>query len=200
MADINSTNQKRSGNTYILIGGGCNDGVPRDTLAKEISRQLDLKELTIYNLLFVNFGKEKEYWQSSVEKYKKTIFRELLQQEKLKILIASPNTTALIEQVQVADLIFFTGGNELLLKEKITKDLIPAQDKIIMGISAGTNLLSKYYFSNDRGRIEKGIGVLPINTICHFSPEKQENLKLLSYKNKSPTIPIEHDKFLVLLY
>lgn len=43
-------------------------------------------------------------------------------------------------------------------------------------------------------------GILPINTICHFSPEKQESLNRLSQENKFPTFPIEHDRYITLLY
>ena len=65
--------------------------------------------------------------------------------------------------------------------------MIHNTNKIIIGVSAGTNFLSKLYFSNDREKVEVGLGVLPIKTICHFSAEKNKKVALLSAKKRLPS-------------
>ena len=72
-------------------------------------------------------------------------------------------------------------------------------NKTILGTSSGTNILSKYYFSNDRNELGKGLGFVNLKTICHYSDEKLNRLKkLYCYKKDKgiPTVTIREGEFI----
>lgn len=186
-------------NIYILIGGGCHTGHAKTKLVTEIEGWLILKKITVAKLLFIPFAKDQTDWEKTLNKYKKSIFSKLLKEKRVSISTASTNPKTLQGQLLHADILFFGGGSELNLKKIFNRRVIPKTDKIIIGTSAGTNFLSKFYFSNDRGMIEAGLGVLPIKTICHFSSEKNEKASLLSLKG-GPVFPIGDNAYVTLIF
>ena len=48
--------------------------------------------------------------------------------------------------------------------------------KIVAGESAGTYLLSAYFYSKTMDDTGQGIGLLPIKSICHFDGTNEERL------------------------
>ena len=185
-------------NVYLLLGGGCCNGNVKDMLEAEIEARLDFRSIKKAKLLFVLFGKDEIDWEKTVIKYRDSIFLKLFREEKISVSIANRNRETLKKQLTNSDIIFFCGGSELLLKEHLKEEIIPLHNKIIIGVSAGTNILSKYYFSNDRQSIENGLGILPIKMICHFTPEKISKVIALSSVGGSyPTFPIKENEYIV---
>lgn len=187
-------------NIYILIGGGCHTGHTKDKLATEIENWLIFKKINIAKVLFIPFAKDEIDWKKTVKKYQNSIFFKLFNENKLSISTATPDPNTLKKQLHNADILFFSGGSELNLKRFFKKNIIPNTNKIIIGVSAGTNFLSKFYFSNDREKIEIGLGVLPIKTICHFSTKKIGKASLLSAEKNYPVFPIKNDEYITIIY
>jgi len=106
------------------------------------------------------------------------------------------------KQLQWADIIYVRGGNTLPLLKKIKQlpdfaELI--KNKIYAGSSAGMYLVSKYYYSNDRNRIEEGLGILPIKAFAHWDKSKQSQLlKLKNFKENLPIYKVPEAKFIVV--
>lgn len=123
---------------------------------------------------------------------------------KRNFILASSNFNLLREQIKTANIIFIPGGNENFLKKYLKKVKFSSFDnKTIIGSSAGTNIFSSLYYSNDRNRIEKGLYNLPIKTICHFDDKKRERLKkliLAKNKLKLPTFALEEGNFITLFF
>jgi hypothetical protein len=97
--------------------------------------------------------------------------------KKVSYIIANHNK--LEEQIGMSDVIYIRGGTTLLLMDGIAEhpkfvELIKA--KIVAAESAGTYLLSDYFYSKSEGGIFKGLGVLPVKTICHFEGKNEEQL------------------------
>jgi peptidase E len=110
---------------------------------------------------------------------------------KENILQWSDDIGELIQQIWFADIIFFKWWSSLLIKRKLSKFkenmATILEGKIVIWISAWAYMLSKFYFSNDRRKIEKGFGIVDIAVFCHY----EQNL--ISYKNdlmKKIKIPI----------
>jgi len=107
-----------------------------------------------------------------------------------------------VEQVVWADVIFINGGFKGYLKEVLEEieDLPQLLDnKLVVGISAGANILSKYYYSQGAEDIREGIGLLPIKVYCHYSEEYLQNLhKLENYKEQLPVYKIYEEEFIIL--
>jgi len=187
-------------NIYILIGGGCHSGSVRDKIATEIESWLRLKRIKIAKVLFIPFAKDEIDWEKTVQKYQNSIFLKLSREKRLLINTAIPDSKTLKRQLSSADILFFSGGSELNLKKLFTKKIIPGTGKIIIGVSAGVNFLSALYFSNDRQKVESGLGILPIKTICHFSTEKNKKAVLLSAEKSYPVLPISDGEYITLIF
>lgn len=186
-------------NIYILIGGGCSVGHIKDKLATEIESWLAFKQTKIAKVLFIPFAKDEADWEKTVQKYQNSILLKLFKENRLSISTAILNPKTLKKQLRNADILFFSGGSELNLKKLFKKNTIPSTDKIIIGVSAGTNFLSKFYFSNDRKKVEAGLGILPIKTICHFSTDKNKKAVLLSVGKNHPVFPIGNDEYVTMI-
>ena len=109
----------------------------------------------------------------------------------IEINVAEKNPEKLLIQIENANILFFCGGNENKLKDSFGKKYFSFSSKLVVGVSAGANFLSSFYFSNDRNCIEEGLGIVPINTICHFV-QKKYNLK----DNDKPWFFIKNDDYI----
>ncbi len=83
------------------------------------------------------------------------------------------------------DLMFVPGGNGDILKCEVEKrsifsrEVFFKKDVVYVGNSAGVNLLSKLYYSNDNKRIDQGLGLHNVATFCHYSADKYRRLNEL---------------------
>ncbi|QQR50561.1 Type 1 glutamine amidotransferase-like domain-containing protein [Candidatus Nomurabacteria bacterium] len=88
-----------------------------------------------------------------------------------------------IEQLRLADIVYFQGGKTLKLLEALKK--FPTlkemlQGKIVAGESAGANVLTSAFYSPSAGSSFEGLAFLPIKLIPHYTQEyegKLDNLK-----------------------
>ena len=62
----------------------------------------------------------------------------------------------------------------MLKKYRNLKELF--EGKIIAGESAGAYVLSSCFYSKSEGGIFKGLGFVPVKTICLYSGENREKL------------------------
>jgi len=186
-------------NIYLLIGGGCHEGHSKKKIAEEIKTWINFKKIDQAKVLFVPFAKDPIFWKKTVDKFVNSVFADLLAEEKITTSTAVLNGD-LQAQINSSDVIFFSGGTELNLIKVFKKVEIPKKNKIIIGSSAGTNFLSTFYYSNDRQKIESGLGLLPISTICHYSVEKREKVIELSNSSLHPVYYIYENEFLSLVY
>jgi len=178
---------------YILHGGATSSpSIHNKNFFAETTK--DLSEPVKVLVVYFACTREKKKWEELVENDKKK-FSEANPDKKLEFTVASDNISTLIEQITSSDVIYIRGGietflYELFLKIKNLKELF--QDKVVAGSSAGAYVLSKYFYSNSRDRIEEGTGVLPIKTLAHYSDAlsgKLEELKEHGEDLRVYTIP-----------
>lgn len=77
----------------------------------------------------------------------------------------------LLEQIDAANVVYFHGGDTKLLFEHLpeTHELRKHfKGKIIIGSSAGANMLSVHYWSSTRGGFNEGRAVLDRNVMVHY--------------------------------
>lgn len=148
---------------FILAGG--NDQKSTDygyNLSKEIA-----KHVSNPKILSCFFASPRETWEEKVEDWKSWFSDHFTQL--LSYAYAEPES--FLEQIDAADVIYFHGGDTRLLL-----DVLPnAEDlkrhfegKVIVGSSAGANMLAHYYWSSARGVMGEGKGILDINTMVHY--------------------------------
>ena len=150
-------------------------------------------------IIVVCFAKETKKWPESFKRERK---RFLFLKKKIDFILASNNPDIFAKQVKWADIVDIQGGNTLLLCKNIKKvknlnKII--KDKIVAGSSAGANIIAKYYYSNDRKKIENGLSILPIKVFAHYSKKMiSEFNNLKKYKEKLKIYSIPETEFVII--
>lgn len=110
--------------------------------------------------------------------------------------IADGSITDINPYIKKADIIIVPGGDgdvlkQALLDRKIDLTKIDMNGKVYTGVSAGANLLSTCYYSNDNGRVDFGLGYINIATMSHYTSKKFIQLNaLISEANKYKSLVI----------
>lgn len=158
---------------FILHGGFA--GKPNsdnDKFFMEILKDAPRKA----KVLLVYFAKDKN-------EYKRMLGDDSLQfhsnkdNKEISLEIAEENSLG--SQIKNSDIIYLHGGKtskllETLKKYPNFKELI--KGKIVAGESAGAYALSSCFYSKSEGGVFKGLGLVPVKTICHYTGENKEKL------------------------
>jgi peptidase E len=183
--------------TFILHGGASSKkSESNNNFFLKVVNSVDKDNVCI---LCVYFARPEYRWRESFEE-DKGIFTSLKTDKRLDLHLASLNNLA--DQIKKADIIFINGGRKGCLKETLEglpniKELI--QHKVIVGISAGANMLSTYYYSNVAEDIRVGVGILPVKMFCHYTEKSISDLdKLKHYKEDLPIYNIPEEQFVII--
>lgn len=158
---------------YILHGGYASHPNEQNNLFfQEILKNTPKQVCVLLNYFAIDDG---EYDRRIV--LDKSLFEKNNQDKIISFEISNEDKFA--EQVKQADVIYLRGGNTALLLEKLEQtpnlnELL--KGKIIAGESAGAYVLSTCYYSKTQGGIFKGLGSVPVKTICHYIGENSEKL------------------------
>lgn len=150
--------------TVCILAGG-NDRKSEDygyRLSKEIA-----KYATNPKILSCFFSAQPEEWEQKAKDWKGWFSDHFTQ----PFTYAYAKYETLLDQIDAADVIYFHGGDTRLLFEHLpeTKELKKHfKGKIIIGSSAGANMLSAHYWSSIRGGFNEGRGVLDMNVMVHY--------------------------------
>jgi peptidase E len=178
---------------YILHGG--------ETKVRNIHNRNFFREMvkglnSPVKILDITFARKKKLWLEGYNKDKKK-FLKAIKHKKLIFTLAKEKPEILSRQIKSNEVIFIVGGSEMryLVKElaKIKNLKRILKGKVVAGSSAGAYVLSRYYYTRLRGRVEKGLGILPIKTIAHYHKAKSadhlQHLKNTGNKLKIYKIP-----------
>jgi peptidase E len=185
---------------YILHGGLAENTVFKQDFYDEIIRDLPKKKIQI---LYVPFAKEKNKWQDAYQKHIEQ-FAKAFPRKEIEVILADENSETFLDQTHTADIIYLSGGNTVNILEvlqKIPQDILinHLNDKVVVGSSAGVNVLSKYYYSAHRQQIEEGLGILPIKVFCHYTEEKEPKLEELeAYREHLTSFALPEDYFVII--
>lgn len=128
-------------------------------------------------ILSCQFSKPSEDWDEAIKSWIPW-FRRFFGEE-TEVQLALPET--FLDQVAWADIIYLHGGRTASLVSVM--DSFPEietsfKDKVVIGSSAGTNYLSKTYFSPKQDEVNLGSGIVPLNTIVHYESEYDGEISL----------------------
>ncbi|EKE19359.1 MAG: hypothetical protein ACD_9C00040G0001 [uncultured bacterium] len=185
--------------TKFILHGGNSDRktIDNDKFFLEVANSANKEKV---NILCIYFARPEHRWDDSFQE-DKLAFLNLEIGKSFDIEMASLDTGIFRTQINWADIVYIQGGRKGCLKEKLLElenfqELI--QNKVVVGISAGANILAKYYYSNVANEIREGLGVLPIKTFCHYNEENALEIeKLESYKEKLPICRIPEEKYMI---
>lgn len=120
-------------------------------------------------ILLVCFAKDDERVPIATERVKIEFNKSKWQKE---ITFDVANEKSFLEQIKIANVVYFHGGTTLKLLEALKKfpNLKNSLDgKIIAGESAGANVFGKFFYSPSADKVDEGLGFLPLKIIPHYS-------------------------------
>jgi len=167
---------------YIINSGGLrnNPELAKDFFA-EIVKGLGKKP----NILFCFFAEKRGDWEEKFTKYvdgfKKLLSKEITPSFEL----AFPDK--FVKQTKRADVIYIHGGDDCLVQYWLRQFNIPKiwEGKVVATNSAGSNALSKHFWTCDWRQCMDGLDVLSIKFIAHYGSD---------YGSDDPRGPIDWQK------
>lgn len=186
--------------TFVLHGGATSSESPdNDLFFKQFTELVDKDEVKVLMCLW---SRPKEKWNDLVERES----QKILERTSKKVAFDVLETVAQIEEkVSACDVFYVLGGEAELIepyydKVKILKELL--EGKVYVGSSMGAFMASTSYVlsfdSQDDLTVHKGLGLLPVQSLCHWDVEekKDQKLKLLNRHDASlPIITLDECKF-----
>lgn len=173
--------------TKIILHGGYagHQNIKNDAFFKEILSGTSESP----NVLMVFFAKEEDRVPKNREE---TIAQFERNKGDKFIKYNTANKNSFPEQIQRADVIYLHGGNTLKLIETLKqfgdiKRLFTG--KIVAGESAGAYALSSYFYSIREEGVFEGLGFIPIETICHYTPKYEHVMRELPRKAELLLLP-----------
>ena len=167
---------------YVLNSGGINN---KPKLKKRFHQEL-VKDLgNAPQFLLCNFAQGREYWEAKFQGYSSTIGEDMPNGVVPAFTLAMPDI--FVGQCQKADVIYFHGGDDYLLKFWMGQfDMSKLfKSKVVATNSASSDMLSAHYWTCDWRLCADGFGILPIKFIPHFQT---------TFGNNDPRGPIDWDK------
>lgn len=174
--------------TKFILHGGTQKG-NTDEYQIEFFNEIYKNTNSSLNILLIPFSKDSDRRESSTSNLR-DLFELFKKDKTLSFEVA--NESSFISQMQHADIIYFMSGVSLKLLETLKPfdNLRQAlEGKIIVGESAGANVLSSYFYTPSADQISPGLGFIPVKTIPHYVDEYAgklddvaENIPLLKLK------------------
>lgn len=164
----------------------------------------DFNEDKIPSILLTYFSRPKEIW-NKLKKSDKERFAKYTNNRKVNFIVASSGMEEFKKQLKEADVIYFRGGDPQKIIDtikEIKNELLPLLDgKVCAGSSAGVMFLSNYSSSSKDWK--KYLGLLPINSVVHYSEEMKEDLegfKKSHPDNKKEWILLPETEFIIKIF
>lgn len=121
-------------------------------------------------ILICTFATEdRATWEERFLNYQKQ-FAQYNPEKQLSFELASENIDTFEQQIDRCSVIYFGWGYEdkiFAIIKNIPNLRALLQNKVIVWSSAGTNIWTKYFFTQDFEEVREWLWWLPIKTICH---------------------------------
>ena len=121
-------------------------------------------------ILYCLFARPREDWE---KKYQENIDlnKDLLRDIEPEYKLATP--TEFSEQVKWCDILYISGGDDILLLYYLRPHVLsqPWKGKRVAGSSAGSDVLTRHFWTGDWRRCMDGLGILPIKIIPHYDSD-----------------------------
>jgi peptidase E len=190
--------------TYLLHGGETSRDTPDNELF--FRHFSDLVEKDTVDILMCYFSKEEGTWDALFNRDKAKIQKLTTKETQLSL---AKDPEDLLKKLDYHDVLYVAGGQAELI-EPLFSQLSGLKDKlngkIYIGSSMGAFLASDHYvlsFENQENRhAHRGLGLLPINTLCHWDIEKEKDFKVGLLKqtySETPILTLNECKFSQLI-
>lgn len=186
---------------YILYGGGEEENDERNKLFyKEMWKDIKKSEVNVLGVYLATSSEERVIEKSEYDK------REISRWEKKKkINLQIANKLDLVKQIGWADVIYLRGGSEANKLVEGMKKIDWGKlyiDKVIAGTSAGVYALSKCFWASKSDSAESGLGIINLQTMCHFDNGRIERMekvdKMIELDSDIPLLVLNNFQMVVI--
>lgn len=188
--------------TYLLHGGQTSNKNERnEKFFSYFTQCVDSDSVTV---LLCYFSRAREQWEAKIQQDSQSILANT--NKKVTILVAQ-DPQDLLEKLPDSDVLYVAGGDAEPI-EKLYSKMAPMKDmldgKVFAGSSMGAFVASESYVlsmsDQEENTVHEGLGLLPIQSLCHWDVEKrkEQKLKLLSDYSKSPVVVLNEFETVVL--
>ncbi len=179
--------------TFILHGGATSkDNDQNEYFFSCFSKFVNKPQVRI---LLCYFSSKRSEWDKLFKRDKPKIIKN--SNKKLSFEIAE-NAADLLAKIDDCDVLYVAGGQPNLIEpyypqlDKLTRKL---SNKVYIGSSLGTYMVSENYLSSIDNKIHKGIGLLSIQTVCHWDQKEDKEQKLALLNNNSELMVLVLDEY-----
>lgn len=189
----------------ILHGGNVNHvSESNDNFFRDIISGVGHDSIRI---LCVYFARPEHRWDDSYDEDQYPI-RRIADELGLEVetMIATYDLDDFAAKVAECDVIFINGGMKGHLKKTLLEIGLDnfremTKGKTLVGISAGANILSRYYYSMAIQGIREGTGFLDIKLLTHYSEDEPEQLRMLKeYDGDLPIVTVAEEHYVTASY
>lgn len=188
--------------TFLLHGGKTSiQNAENESFFKQFAELVPKETVTV---LFCYFARPKSDWENLAARDLATIKRNT-SKTIMPVLAESPRD--LLEKISAADVLYVAGGDADPI-EGLYADLAELAQKLDGKVYAGSSMgafmaSTQYVLSYEDQRqeeIHQGLGLLPIQTLCHWDLETQKAMKLelLHTSSAQPILVLKEFETVVL--
>lgn len=188
----------------LLHGGNADNGSEKN---KQFFTEVlnDINKDTV-RVLCIYFARPQGRWEESYATDESAFKARAIEIGKdVDTVLATYDIDELVEEIAKADVVFINGGykghlRSTLLAIGIDKFIRLIDGKTLVGISAGANMLSKYYYSMASEGIREGVGILNIKLLTHSNSEDSaKKVELLAnYKEDLPIWQVAEEEYIIV--
>lgn len=185
--------------TFLLHGGGTSkESEANDEFFHQFTALVDKPNVSI---LLCYWSRPKEHWDQLAQRDSAKILKKTNQSVEFHIV---EDAADLFAQLANFDVLYVAGGHNERIEpyyQQLSKLGDALDGKIYAGSSMGAFLVSKQYVlsldSQDTSTSRPGVGLLPIQVLCHWNvePEKMRKLELLRASSELPIVTINESEF-----
>lgn len=188
--------------TFLLHGGKTSiQNAENESFFKQFAELVPKDTVTV---LFCYFARPKSDWEKLMARDAATIRRNTT---KTIVMVLAESPSDLLEKISTTDVLYVAGGDAdpiEVLYANLAGLAQKLEGKVYAGSSMGAFMASTQYvlsYEDQRqGEIHQGLGLLPIQTLCHWDLEEQKNQKLqmLRASSAQPIIVLKEFETVVL--
>ena len=187
--------------TYILHGGKTSSDHPDNRrFFERFTQEVDISRVKI---LLCYWPRDKKHWGELLERDSEIIEKGTDKNVDFDI---AEDSKDLLQKLPDYDVLYVAGGKAEPLESQypLLSTLAEAlQGKVFAGTSMGVFMVCESYvhsYGDSQDVVQKGLGMLPLQNLCHWDTEKdkESKLNLLRSHSNTPIMTLDEHKFVTI--
>ncbi len=183
--------------TYLLYGG--KTSTSHHGVSNFFAQFTKLVNKDSVTILLCYFARERSTWQALIERDSNLIKRNT---NKEIVILAAENPEDLFNKLEKSDVIYVAGGDAEpieALYEQLVNLKSKLSGKVFAGSSMGAFIVAESYVlsmsDQAENEVHKGLGLLPIQVLCHWDKEGKQEKKLKILQDYSSLLIIALNEY-----